>query len=496
MNAKVYVALVGYVLIFGQCQHDQKIERLSISQNKLAELNREGNQLYIQSDVKKKMTEFPELLFENPKPNPKLISKSEEQEDKRKQVFKINTDKDTMLTCLEGTTIKIPKEAFENEKGESISGEVEFVATEYYQLKDIMEADLTTKCGDRVLETGGTVNLRAFANKEKLKLKKGKELELGFPHQKKKEGMEIFQGIKKNGVIEWETPKIGDIISVPERPNGVCDYVPEIEEHIEDLFIFVEIMPQFPGGEIALMKYISDSIKIPSCMMGWSISGTSYIQFVVEKDGSISNVEAIRGLDPCVDSCAVEVIAKMPKWKPGEKRGKKVRTQFTIPIKFCLFGAVNSCRTTNNPEIKIKVEEKIEEDKTVAKKMSNEAVGAYLLSTSNLGWINCDRFLKESNLVSRSLAMGSGSDMKTFVIFKNYKSILRGNIVGTTAHLRNIPRNEEIIILALKKVNGENQLSIYEGTANSAIELKFKAVDAEYLKSKMNELSQKWKVLS
>ena len=116
--------------------------------------------------------------------------------------------------------------------------------------------------------------------------------------------------------------------------------VPVIEddagEEESEVFIIVEDMPEFPGGELALRKYIADHIKYPVIAAENGIQGKVYVTFVVDKDGSVSNARIARGVDPSIDQEALRVVNSLPKWKPGKQRGKPVRVSYTVPINFQL----------------------------------------------------------------------------------------------------------------------------------------------------------------
>ena len=112
---------------------------------------------------------------------------------------------------------------------------------------------------------------------------------------------------------------------------------PEEEEEEEVVFVVVESMPEFPGGQQALFKYLGDNVKYPVIAQENGIQGRVICQFVVNKDGSIVDIEVVRsGGDPSLDKEAVRVVKSMPKWKPGKQRGKPVRVKFTVPINFKL----------------------------------------------------------------------------------------------------------------------------------------------------------------
>ena len=112
---------------------------------------------------------------------------------------------------------------------------------------------------------------------------------------------------------------------------------PVEEEEEEVVFVVVESMPEFPGGQQALFKYLSENVKYPVIAQENGIQGRVICQFVVNKDGSIVDVEVVRsGGDPSLDKEAVRVIKSMPKWKPGKQRGKAVRVKYTVPVNFKL----------------------------------------------------------------------------------------------------------------------------------------------------------------
>jgi len=111
---------------------------------------------------------------------------------------------------------------------------------------------------------------------------------------------------------------------------------PVIEEETEVVFMVVESMPSFPGGDAALFKYLGDNIKYPVIAQESGIQGRVICQFVVNRDGSIVDIEVVRSVDKSLDAEAVRVISKMPKWTPGKQRGKTVRVKYTLPVNFRL----------------------------------------------------------------------------------------------------------------------------------------------------------------
>ena len=107
-------------------------------------------------------------------------------------------------------------------------------------------------------------------------------------------------------------------------------------ENFDDSFVFVSVekMPQFPGGEVALLKWISENINYPEEAKKNKIEGRVSCTFVVNKDGSVSDAQVVRPFDPELDKEAVRVLQSLPKFKPGEQGGKAVRVKYSVPVRF------------------------------------------------------------------------------------------------------------------------------------------------------------------
>lgn len=105
----------------------------------------------------------------------------------------------------------------------------------------------------------------------------------------------------------------------------------------EPTYVVVEKMPEFPGGQQALFDYLKATVQYPTIAKENGIQGTSLVQFVVNKDGSISDVIILRSAgDPSLDREALRVIRSMPNWVPGKQRGELVRVKYTVPVRFNL----------------------------------------------------------------------------------------------------------------------------------------------------------------
>ena len=147
--------------------------------------------------------------------------------------------------------------------------------------------------------------------------------------------VEVLNVVEDN--VETESIEVNTEETEQEVVIAAPSEVVEEPEEDEVVFVVVESMPEFPGGQQALFKYLSENVKYPVIAQENGIQGRVICQFVVNKDGSIVDVEVVRsGGDPSLDKEAIRVIKSMPKWKPGKQRGKAVRVKYTVPVNFKL----------------------------------------------------------------------------------------------------------------------------------------------------------------
>lgn len=132
--------------------------------------------------------------------------------------------------------------------------------------------------------------------------------------------------VKGNDDANGEILKAKEVIAQPEPPKQ--------EEN--KVFDVVEQMPSFPGGNGALMSYLSENVKYPVVAQENGVQGRVVISFVVERDGSITDVRVVRSVDPSLDREAARVVSSMPKWIPGKQNGSAVRVKYNVPVSFKL----------------------------------------------------------------------------------------------------------------------------------------------------------------
>lgn len=434
---------------------------------------------------------------------------------KKAQVFTIKANQDTIITCKEGTTLEIKGNSFISKKtGNKIKGTVQLKVKEYYESSEMILANLSTTCGNAILETGGMLHINAFADNEECSLAEGSDIEIGFPYSKRKEGMELFYGEWKENVIDWKQAYKGDGVEVADET--VIDIAPvlNIQDEESQVFYIVEEMPEFPGGDTALRKYLASNAKYPYSELGNGVEGKVYVEFIVDKSGYPKDIRVKRGLSKMLDKQAVYAVSNMPKWKPAKQRGKPVNVLFTLTIPFVRpetelsEGDIKQAQKTednlnefdfdveknyysNTSRIFRDLENKIEKDSLLATDIKE--VNRYILSAKQLGWINCDRFYNSKKPATNIFIQSDGStDIIVNAIFQRIKSLIRGRNQSGRITFNNLPIGEKVTIVALKTVHNKIFLAVKKIEVDGAgeIKLKYKPVSMKVLKREMKKLNK------
>ena len=195
------------------------------------------------------------------------------------------------------------------------------------QLQHMVEAN-------RQVENTQAIELSALVQKKKeakVDIKKDNEVkeedEIKLDEVEKSNKAVGAFTVEGNDEVGGEVLKAKEEIAAPEPPKPV-------EEN--KVFDVVEQMPSFPGGMGALMSWLSQNIKYPVIAAENGVQGRVIVQFVVEKDGSITDVKVAKSVDPSLDKEAARVVKSMPHWIPGKQNGSAVRVKYTVPVTFKL----------------------------------------------------------------------------------------------------------------------------------------------------------------
>ncbi len=148
------------------------------------------------------------------------------------------------------------------------------------------------------------------------------------------------EGKKEQKKPEVASEKIIEltVVGYGSKVNTKAPENENLEQDDKTTFTVVEKMPEYPGGQNELMKFLMSNIKYPVKAQELGIQGRVFVQFVINTDGSISDIEVVRSVNPALDTEAIRIVKAMPKWTPGMQKGKNVRVNYTLPINFRLQG--------------------------------------------------------------------------------------------------------------------------------------------------------------
>ncbi len=257
---------------------------------------------------------------------------------KQPQVIRLDVSKDTIIKCKEGTVLKIKANSFVYAgSGKPVNGTIDFEVTEYYQLSDILLANLTTTSKGEQLETGGMLYIEARQGEGLVELKSNSTIDILMPTKSKKESMQLFSGVMGENGIDW----------IPENEElEMMDSVEPIEESIEVPFSVVQQVPVFPGCENVnesqrrqcftdeMNRFIQRNFNT-NIGIELGLSGKLPINsmFKINESGNVVNIQS-GAAHPGLIIEANRVMGLLPKMQPGMQRGRVVTVPYSIPIIF------------------------------------------------------------------------------------------------------------------------------------------------------------------
>ncbi|MEY8849360.1 hypothetical protein AB9K26_11120 [Psychroserpens sp. XS_ASV72] len=545
------------------------------------------------------------------------LSSTQKQLQKRAQKIKINTEKDTIITCSEGTVLHIKKESFVNPNtGSIVTGPVDLYVTEYYELSDILLAKLSTVSNDQQLETGGMLYIEAKQGDTSVDVRPNASIDIMFPTSDKKPGMQLFDGQWNDDTINW---------TLQSQADELIEDI-EIEEGlIEVPFNVVEVAPIFPGCENsidndarkqctkeAISQFITRNFNT-DIGFGTGLSGQQRLTsfFKIDNNGNVGFIQT-NAPHPTLSQEANRVLGLLPQMIPGKQRGRNVTVPYSLPINLFIDNKGISSNITRdssliqlNPRdfdtiyvtrrgITERIREimhdkdfqvdslfleqweqykkqrlireinasndsryilrkslfemtdskfKILEDDSITRGghviripwdslkvpttsrimrivpkqrfsagresvseedfltrledegdttlSSRDVTNYYMLKTSNLGWINCDRFINgRSKRIKYKLKIKNPDGAVVSMVFKSYNSVLPSWYRNGAYDFQNVLENEQVILVAIKRKEGKLYYDVIETQTevNPNVDFNFKEVSVEEFKSKIEDL--------
>ena len=410
---------------------------------------------------------FPQITYLEKEPNYKLP-----------QTFLIDNTNDTIIDCESGTKIKIPQYSLIVQESKSApSGLVKIQVAEYYEVPEMIDANLSTQSGNGILETGGMLYMQAWFKDKECAIKNNSSIEMHFRNITQSDSMHVFTGNETGHGINWELMDDSD---------------ESLIEESEEIFTIVENMPTFLGGDIsAFNNYVSSRLSYPIIAKENGIQGKVVVSFIIDELGLIQNPKIVRSVHPSLDYEVLQTISSMPRWTPGTQRGRPVSVQMTVPFNFVLDGGLPI--DENNRITTISEFDTLVQNDSVIQKYdeTNAFISEFYLRTNKLGWINCDKFYRYPNKSDIKILVETVYE-SYFAIFNRNRSIMRPNSFNDKSKIRgftNIPSNQIALIIGIKVVNEETYFTSFEAKPTKyTYTPTFEKIDKSELIDKMKKL--------
>lgn len=440
------------------------------------------------SDSNPKVTRKPALV------NINTFTDLLRESDVHSQFFAINHKQDTIISGTEGTRLEFAANSFELESGEAVSGMIELKLKEYYSVKDMLAANLSTTSNGKLLETGGMIFLEAHSNGQKCRVKKGKRFDISFASidDSKKPDMQLFEG-------KWDE-------------EGNVDWTVNLNSASEDVEIteFGSPFAIFPGGEKALHLFFDENIEYPVEAKTKGVGGRVHLKLLLDKTGEIDTAFIERSNDTLFHQSVLDLVKKMPVFEPKIVGGIAVPSFFLWPVKFSLDdGDTGEGEMVwRVPQRPLSMQNQIQKEKQKQKlideveastnteqllKKGPDQLLSYVMSSTNLGWINCDRFLNfdRRDMVNFSLESESAELLDARIVFKQRRAIMGMKALKSKLDFGKLPKGERIRIVVFKQSKGQQFMATRELKIGKAVvsDFDYQAITKERLKVVMNSMA-------
>ena len=230
-----------------------------------------------------------------------------------------------IIACQVGLTIKKAADA-EAAKRAAMNQAMQLTQLEQPKKAEVKQKQVKVEPEKVVEQVKSSIKFTAPVIKKDSEVKPEDELKTQDQIMETKTAIGSFD-VKGNNDVNGEVLKAKEVIAQPEPPK---------HEEESKVFDVVEQMPSFPGGNGALLEYLATHVKYPVVAQENGVQGRVIVSFVVEKDGSITDVRVVRSVDPSLDREAARVVSSMPRWTPGKQNGSAVRVKYNVPVMFKL----------------------------------------------------------------------------------------------------------------------------------------------------------------
>jgi hypothetical protein len=403
------------------------------------------------------------LLFSCKPDEPASLAEVLETVSPAKQQSSIDPTKDNLVEGKKGTKVFIPANSLQLPDGTYPKGQVTIELKEFYSLTDLLSTNLSTVSDSFLLETGGMIHLAAFSEGKELQVDKEKSLAVAFPNKNASKKMDTFYGdTLSTGQINWQPAFVrGETAAMDpyadstlyENKISVCGYTAKIGTDSVSWNlkspnnIFDYVSENFKASDSAIIEELCKKGQMPEMFIKLSTSGK-----VMEIDFDITFTGKDAHIAP--KSIRRQIAGFLKSLPPFEMSSMEGRSDY-LYLRFC-------CHTVfNEKKFNEQFNKKYSQyrDKAV-QKIDPAELNYYILSTSKLGWINCDRFLNDesekTNFIVRS---GIEANSNVMIAFDNLNSVMQGEESNGAFVFKNIPLNSKVRVMAIAYKDGKPLLS-------------------------------------
>ncbi|MBI3234573.1 MAG: hypothetical protein HYZ42_11125 [Bacteroidetes bacterium] len=379
---------------------------------------------------------------------------------KPSQIFYITSKNDTTIICAEGTKIYIMPNSFETVNGRTFDFDsLRIEVQEYYKMSDIILARLSTISEDGILETGGMLNIKAYSGVEECQLKNESTIEISFPRNKEKEGMQLYTGnVDANGQMNWDLQS--------DRFNQNFGYSYSFYDLVDSAYFENNYSKFFTQKTIC--------------------TGQIMVAIKLNKDGKLSDFRIYKGLNKVCDEEVLNFFKSVPAVKKEKMKTNKLNLYYIIPLELENMSSENNFNSLEERKINL-TDSNIDQT-------SLQDIGYYVFQSSSLGWINCDRLWKDISQpkVNFTMDLGESENINLNIVFHRYKSLYSAfKKLNTNYRFDKLPEGEKVTIVAIKRIDGKSYLAMKDATITNEVVrgFAFREVTMETLKKEIDQLN-------
>ncbi|MFM9006656.1 MAG: hypothetical protein ACKOSR_14335 [Flavobacteriales bacterium] len=376
----------------------------------------------------------------------------------------IATDSSATVKCKRGTKLFCPANSFVDDNGQAVTGEVRLVIEECYNLDEMLAAKLSTTSGDKRLETAGMIQVHAYSKGQEISLREGARYNIHFPvKESRKEDFQLFYGERDaNGIIDWKLEPNSQPVSESSSSGSL----------LSDCFLQINASELRIGNRIREMDYFNWPLVNGQNLNQWFVSNFnptsdmvddfcarrmySQITFKLNPDGSFQDYYVSHTAREDYDRIIASAISTMPALDM-----KKFMPQYTEDHACVLSFGRQQGRNTDNFKAHFQKKYTYKDSTQTMTDVATEDLSFYIFSSTQMGWINCDRFASNNGpLVDVTIRANMSETAFVSIVFEDSRSILSGRRTSEGFQFKGIPANKNVRVVAIDNPSGEPVMEV------------------------------------